>query len=148
MGIAHLLTDDAARRAFLEGGVRLVQDELDRKTGLSGMALRAGFRTLQAVRPDIVPAALEAMLPAFADAVGAEVDAALQGEGIVARFRARTGPIADALLAVTDARAARAANRTVAGAYQALRGTARSHVAEAVPGVGRLLASILDRFPA
>jgi hypothetical protein len=147
VGIERILTDAAARRAFLDGGTRLVQDELNRKSGLGGMALRAGFRTLQAVRPDIVPAALDALLPAFADAVRGEVEAALAGEGLITRFRDRAGPIADAMLTVTDARAARAANRTVAGAYQALRGTARNHVVEAVPGVGRLLASLFERFP-
>jgi hypothetical protein len=148
VGIEHILSNAAARQAFLDGGARLVEAELERKSGLAGMALRAGFRTLKAVRPDVVPAALEALLPGFADAVRDEVEAALAGEGVVARFRERTGPIADALLAVTDARAARAANRTVASAYQALRSTARPHVAEAVPGVGRLLATILERFPA
>ena len=136
-------------KAIAEGGdFRFGRARSGDVSTLRQIGERAGFRTLKAVRPDVVPAALEALLPGFADAVRDEVEAALAGEGVVARFRERTGPIADALLAVTDARAARAANRTVASAYQALRSTARPHVAEAVPGVGRLLATILERFPA
>ena len=52
-------------------------------------------------------------------------------------------PIAEALLSVTDEKVARSPNPVIAKTYAALRGQAKTHTAEAVPAVGKLLAGFL-----
>ena len=49
------------------------------------------------------------------------------------------GAIAEALLGITDDRAARAPGGVVKKSYEKLRPTAKKHVEEAVPGVARLI---------
>jgi hypothetical protein len=138
------ILDDPARRArFLDEGVRLVDAEVARKSGLSGMAIRTGFRAIQKVRPDIVRAALDMLLPAFEPAIEPKFQAAQAHGDVAGWFRAHATDVAQAMLAVTDAKAARANNAIVKGAYQGLRGQALTHVVEAMPAVGTLLASFL-----
>ena len=49
------------------------------------------------------------------------------------------GRVADALLAVTDARAAKSNKGTVKSMYEKLRGSAKKNVEEAVPRLAKLL---------
>ena len=55
-------------------------------------------------------------------------------------MNARAGEVADALLAISDERAARAKNQGLKKAYEKLRPTGKKHVEAAVPRVGRLIA--------
>ena len=48
--------------------------------------------------------------------------------------------IADALLTISDERAARSTNGTLKKTYEKLRPTGKKHVEAAVPRVGRLIA--------
>jgi hypothetical protein len=50
-----------------------------------------------------------------------------------------SGPVADALLGITDERAARAQGGVVKKSYEKLRPSAKKHVEEAVPGIARLI---------
>ena len=47
--------------------------------------------------------------------------------------------VANALLTITDARAAKADKGAVRSAYEKLRGMAQRNVEDAVPGIGRLI---------
>lgn len=140
MTLQDILGDPALRARFVAEGSRLVDDEVARKPRLSGIAIRAGFAAIKTVKPDIVPAALEMLLPAFAPAVEPYFQAG-QAEGdVAAHFARHAGAIAEALLKVTDLKAEKANNALVKRTYQGLRGTAHQHTAEAIPAVGRLLA--------
>jgi hypothetical protein len=55
-------------------------------------------------------------------------------------MNARAGEVADALLTISDGRAARAKNAGVKKAYEKLRPTAKKNVEAAVPRLGRLVA--------
>ena len=56
-------------------------------------------------------------------------------------FAANTGRVADALLAITDAKASRAKSAVVKGTYEKLRGSAKKNVEAAVPRLGKLIES-------
>lgn len=144
MRLRDILDDPPRRSRFLDDGVRLIDAEVARKSGLSGMALRTGFRAIQKVRPDIVRAALDMLLPAFEPAIEPKFQAAQAHGDVAAWFAAHAAEVAGAMLSVTDAKAARATNAVIKGAYQGLRGQALTHVVEAMPAVGRLLASSLQ----
>ncbi len=131
--LADALKEPHRRRAAAKAGAKLVDDEVHAKGGVTGLALRAALRALRSVRPDFVESALEALLPHFAPALDPLwVEANIDGKPD-AWFRKNAGRVADALLAVTDARAERSSQPTTVRAYRGLRATARPHVEAVVP---------------
>jgi hypothetical protein len=143
MKLTEILQDDGLRDRFLDGGVALIESEVARKRGLQGMALKAGFRTLKAVRPGILRAALEMLLPHFAPAVEAHFAAGQEQGDVAGYFAGHASEVAEAMLQVTDERAKRATNPVLKRTYTTLRGQAHTHTTEAMPGVGRLLATFV-----
>lgn len=143
MNLADLLASDTLRSSFVAQGVSLVDAEVARKGGLGGMALRAGYAAVKGLQPGIVGKALDALLPHFLPRVQAHVDAGRAAGDLPGYFAKHADAIAEALLSVTDEKVARSPNPVIAKTYAALRGQAKTHTAEAVPAVGKLLASFL-----
>lgn len=146
--LAEKLTAPDVRPKVVTACVDLVEREVDAKRGLSGAAIKAGFKVVQTLKPGMVASVVDTLLPEFAGAL----------EGIYARTTAgapepgsafadylgqHPEEAADALLQVTDQRADRAKNATLKKTYQRLRGSAKEHVATAVPGLARTLAPFL-----
>lgn len=139
MSLVEVLRDPARRRAVVADGVQLIEEEVASKRGISGAALRAGYKTVQKLKPGIVAHALEALLPEFAPRVDPYyAQAAAQGD-VRGYFRARAPEIADALLAVTDERSRTAKNAVLRKVYDSLRGQAHAHTAAAVPRLADLI---------
>jgi hypothetical protein len=141
--LTDILADPALHERFVLGALGLIESEVAAKSGLQGMALKAGYKTVVALRPGILRSVLEMLLPHFAPAAEPHFQAAQASGSVEQHFRANAATIANALLAVTDARAERAENAVLRRTYQALRGQAHQHTAAAMPGVGRLLASFV-----
>jgi hypothetical protein len=137
--LVEALKDPARKAAVVEACARLVGDEVHRKKGLVGVAVRAGFGTVQALSPRFVPRAFEVLLPDFAPAIDPHYAKARASGDVAKWFEGHAGEVADALLAVTDARAARADHAVLVRVYHSLRGRAREHVVEAVPGLARIV---------
>jgi hypothetical protein len=138
--LTDILDDPALHARFLSDGAALVDEEVGRKGGLTGMALKAGYAAIRRIRPDIVTVSLDMLLPRFAPAIEPHFAAAQASGDVAAHFASHADAIADALLAVTDERADHADNALLRKTYRSLRGHARQHTIEAVPAVGRLLA--------
>lgn len=135
--------DPAKRAALISDCLRLVDDEVASKRGMSGLAVKAGFKVVKSVKPGFIRVVVDALFDDFV----AEVEpfwTAFEGGG-AGRFgdylTARPREVASALLGVTDKRAARAQTKSVKKAYQQLRPRAQDHVEAAVPG----MAKVLDR---
>lgn len=143
MQLKDILDDPARRADFVRKGADLVDSEVAGKKGLSGMALRAGYAAIKGLKPGIVGAALDALLPYFLPKVQSHVDAGVRSGDLPGYFRTHAPAIADALLSVTDDKVGSSTNPVVARTYAALRGQAKQHTQEAVPGVGRILATFL-----
>lgn len=139
MKLSEVLVDPARKAAVIADGVRLIEDEVSSKSGLSGLALKAAYRTVLSVRPGIIGFALGHLLPEFAPAIDPLFTAAQASGDVDGWFRTNAGRVADALLAVTDARARKAENRVLQAAYQGVRGQAQGHVVAAVPGLAKML---------
>jgi hypothetical protein len=119
----------------------LIQEEVDSKSGLSGLAVKAAFAVVKAVKPGFITEAVDHMLDDFVKRLEPFwADAQAKNEPVGALMNARAGQVADALLAISDERAARAKNATLKKAYEKLRPTGKKHVEAAVPRVGRLIA--------
>ncbi len=136
----HLLAP-GARPAVVADACALIDDEVARTSGVSGIAIRSAYRVLSGVRPGMVAGAVEGLLGEFADRLDPFYQEHLAtGEPIADVLLAHRSAMADALLAITDRRADRTGNRTVRRAYRRVRGIARQHVESAAPGIAGLIA--------
>jgi len=114
--------------------------EVAEKTGVSGIAVKAGYRTVKGFKPGFIPKVVGDLLPEFADAIEPIYQEARERGEPVADFLARSSSrAAEALLAITDAKADRSTNRVVKGTYKRLRSTAKRNVEAAMPRVGKLI---------
>ena len=139
MTLETLLKDPERRASIVADGVLLVDQEVSKKKGIRGAALKAGYRAFRAIRPGIVAEAMNALLPAFAPALDPHITRA--GSNVGRYFDDHAGDVADSLLAVTDRRAERAKHRLMKRIYRSLRAVARPHVVAAMPG----LAEVIER---
>ncbi len=146
-----ILTEGGIRPQVVGRCARLVDEEVARKSGISGMAIKAAYGLVQKVKPTMVRDVVDKLLPEFARAIDPiyQESVAEGGEGggaVADLFRARldadTDRAAEALLGVTDAKIG-TARPAIRKAYGKLRGGAKGHVATAVPGLARALAEFL-----
>jgi hypothetical protein len=128
-------TFDAATRDC----VALVESEVASKSGLSGLALKAGFATLRGLKPGFLESVVQGLLPEFAAAIDPIVSEAAHDD-VVHHLSLNSGRVADALLAITDAKAERSQNRAAKSAYARLRGSAKGHVEAVVPRLAQMVA--------
>jgi len=124
---------------------QLIDDEVKRKSGLSGLAIKGAYGLVKAIKPGIIKDSIEHLLDGFvAQLEPYYVRAQEKSEKLGAVLVREPAPVADALLHFTDQKAERADNATMRKAYSKLRPTAKDHVQQAVPG----LAAVLDKYVA
>lgn len=140
MNLNDVLNDDTKRVAIIEDVCGLVDEEVAKQKGLSGVAVKAGYKLVQGVKPGFVRRVVESLLPEFAAALEPiRAQALAQGQSVGSYFASHPKEVSEALLAVTDARATSSEHGSVKGAYGKLRGSARKNVESAVPGLGRII---------
>src|SRR5579884_3291849 len=61
-----VLTDPAHRQQVVRDAEQLVEDEVNAKSGLSGLAIKGAFKVVRSVRPGMVPDAIDGLLDDFA----------------------------------------------------------------------------------
>ncbi|MGH3068840.1 MAG: DUF6918 family protein [Streptosporangiaceae bacterium] len=119
----------------------LMEQELSDKSGVSGTAVKLAYKTVNAFMPGHVHHMVGVLLP---DMVGQLepfwVDFRTSGgSGFGDYLAKRSDEVAQALLSVTDARAAGSGRPVVVKAYGSVRGSAVKHVVAALPRVGDLV---------
>lgn len=137
--LSAVIADPNKRRAVVDDGVSVIEAEVADKGGLSGLAIKAAFGMVKKVRPGFVGQALNALLDEFAQAVDpiwAECTA--KGGDPAATFAAQAPRVSEALLKITDKRAA-GASGPVKATYEKLRPEAVKHTVAAMPRVAGLL---------
>jgi hypothetical protein len=141
--MAHLathLTVPDARPAVVTDACALLDQEVGRASGVSGLAVRSAYRVLAGVRPGMVASAVDRLLDPFADRLDPFYQEHLAtGVPLADVLSAQRAGMADALLAITDDRAQRTSNRTLRAAYRRVRGTAKQYVGAAAPGIAGLI---------
>ncbi|MEZ4319633.1 MAG: hypothetical protein R3F61_19110 [Myxococcota bacterium] len=133
------LADDSKKKAVIADSVVLIEQEVADKGGLRGAAIKTGFATVKKIKPGIMAAAVEQLLPAFAPAVDPFYARARESGDVRGWFTGHADEIADALLAITDGKAERAQNRVMKKVYSSLRGQAKLHTAAAMPRLADLI---------
>ena len=138
--LVEALTDDAKRQAVVQDCIVVLDEEVADKSGLSGMAIKGGYKAVKGVKPGFIPKVVNDLLPEFARAVDPIYqEAKANGSSVSSYFVANASRVADALLAITDAKAAKAKSGVAKSAYDKLRGSAKKNVEQAVPRLGELI---------
>lgn len=139
MTLSSSLLDEQRRPAVVADLVAVIDAEVKDKKGVSGAAIKAGYATVKKVSPNIASSATNRMLPDFATALEPFwVD--FGGAGDFGGYLAGRGDeAAEALLAVTDARAQASTKKPLQRAYNGLRGRAKENVKAALPRIGAVL---------
>lgn len=136
--LTESLKDNNKRRQIVDAGVKVIEQEVADKSGLSGLAIKGAFKVVSSIKPGFVPMALNHLIDEFAvklDPFWAECQT--KGEDPRAFFTRRGGEIANALLSITDARASRGEG-PARKAYEKLRPEGVKHVTAAMPRLADL----------
>jgi len=105
------------------------------------MVIKTGYKAVKGIKPGFIRKVVDSLFDRWAanlDPLWEE--AVASGTPPLQFFEAERSRVAEALLAVTDAKAENAENKLVRTTYKKLRPTAKNHVEEAVPGLAGLLA--------
>lgn len=130
------------RKLVIDDCVLLIEEEVKKKGGISGVAIKMAFGVVKAIKPGFMPEAVDHLLDDFANRLDPFYQAHLQSGGtrsLPSQLGEQSGQVAEALLGITDQRAQRAQNAAVKKSYEKLRPSAKKHVEEAVPGIARLI---------
>lgn len=134
--------EEVDRQAVIDDTAQLIEDEVQSKSGISGMALKTGYGAVKKLKPGIIKEAIDGLLDDFSDALDPLYQDYLEDDGadsFESYLQDHDDRAADDLLSITDERAEEADNKTLVKTYEKLRGQAERHVREALPGVGRLI---------
>jgi hypothetical protein len=141
MTLKELFGDPSRRQTVVSDCCTLIDQEVKDKSGLSGMAIKAGYAVVNGVKPTFVREAVDHLLDQFADRLDPIYqEAKAGGKPVAEHFVANKGRVADALLAITDERAKRSSSQAVVKTYEKLRGSAKANVEAAMPRLGALVA--------
>ena len=136
-----ILLDPAKRPVVVDALHQLVGQEVSDKSGVSGAAVKLGYATVTKLKPGVVPAAVDKMLPEFTSALEPFYSdyKAKAGTDFGAYLASRQDEASEALLSVTDDRAEYSSSEALKKAYTKLRPNARKNVEEALPRLGALV---------
>jgi Family of unknown function (DUF6918) len=119
----------------------LIEQEVAELSGVSGTAVKLAYKTANAFRPGYVPDMVQSLLPQLVDGLAPYWDQfRTSGSSEFGDYLAKRGDeVSEALLSVTDARAAGSRSQVVIRAYNTVRAGAARHVEAALPRVGNLV---------
>jgi len=119
----------------------LIEQEVSAMSGISGAAVKVAYKTVNAFMPGHVRFMVNRLLPEMVgklEPYWAEFNSS--GGSQFGDYLAKRGEeVADALLTVTDARAAESGRPVIIKAYGSVRNSAARHVEAALPRVGDLV---------
>ncbi|HJK97081.1 MAG TPA: hypothetical protein RMF84_07650 [Polyangiaceae bacterium LLY-WYZ-14_1] len=135
------LTQPDVKAQVVRDAIGVIEAEVAEKKGVTGLAIKAGYKTVKGLRPGFLDKVVADLLPEFARALDPMYqDALASGSGVASFFRSHATRAANALLAITDEKAARSDNKVLKGAYDRLRSMAEKQVIGAMPRVADLVA--------
>ena len=119
----------------------LIDQELAEKSGVSATAVKLAYKTANTFAPGHVRKMVGTLLPGMADNLQPFwADFLVSGGADFGDYLTKRGDeVAEAMLAVTDARAAASGRPVIVKAYRSVRGGAGKHIQAALPQVGDLV---------
>jgi hypothetical protein len=119
----------------------LIEQEVHDKSGISGAAIKAAYKTVNTLASGIIHDAVDGLLPDFvAKLEPFHVEFLASGSSDFGDYLAKRGEeVSEALLSVTDARAANSQRGTIKKAYGMIRSSGVKNVETALPRLGALI---------
>jgi hypothetical protein len=139
MGLREAITDESKKKAVVADCVKLVDDEVADKSGLSGFAVKAGYAAVKGIKPGFIAEVVDRLLEPFASKLDPIWAEGLATGNATAHMNENRGKVADALLSVTDERVDGAKSGVIRSTYKKLRPSAKKNVEEAVPRLSKIL---------
>jgi hypothetical protein len=137
--LTQALTGES-KAAVVDDCLSLIDAEVADRGGLTGLAIKAGYKTVQGIKPGFVRNVVTDLLPEFAQALEPIYQEAMaNGHGVREHFTTNSERVADALLSITDEKAKRAKSGMVKGTYEKLRSSAKKNVEAAVPRLAAMI---------
>lgn len=138
--LKELLENADKRAEVVQDACRVLDLEVADKSGLSGLAIKAGYKLVQGVKPGFVRQAVDDLLDDFLDALDPIYQEAVSSGKKPGDFlKSNSARVADSLLSITDRRAEKAQRAAIKSMYDKLRPTAKKHVESATPRLADLL---------
>ena len=138
--LTEILISDAKRTAVIDDCCELIDAEVAHKSGLAGLAIKAGYGAVKGIKPGFIRQVVTDLLPEFSTALDPIFqEAKTQSKPVGEYLVANCSRAADALLGITDAKAQRSKSTLIKGTYEKLRASAKKNVEAAIPRVGALL---------
>ncbi len=141
MTLREVLLTDEKRAATVDACEALVKNEVALKSGLSGLAIKAGFKAVVAFKKTIIHDACDALVDEFVDVLEDYYaqHLAREGEDLKDAMVRDADSVAEILLKVTDNRAKKNKSKVLVGAYNKLRPLGKSQVVTAMPRLADML---------
>lgn len=139
--LKEILLDSTRRPAVVTDLQTLIDEEVAAKSGVSGTVVKTGYGAVKKIKPGIIGAAVEGLLDEFVVALEPfYADFRASGGGDFGAYLQQHADAAgDALLGVTDARAASSDREAIKKVYDKLRPQGKKNVEEALPRLGKLI---------
>jgi hypothetical protein len=140
--LGELLEDTSRRERVVDDCVQLIDQEVERKGGFSGLGIKAAYKVVKAIKKGIIKESVSTLLNGFIDKLEpyyVRYLAAGGSEPFSVLLNKEPANVADALLSFTDDKAKAATNETMKKAYNGLRPSAKEHVQAAVPALGKVI---------
>ena len=133
------------RQAVIDDAVKVLDQEVGDKSGITGIAIKSAYKVVQGIKPGFIRQVVDALLDEFLTALDPVYqEAAANKRPAGAYLVEQKSRVADALLAVTDARAKKTDSSIIKGTYDKLRSLAKKQVEAAAPR----LASLIEKHAA
>ena len=142
MSLPEQVLTDELRPLVVADCAKLLGDQVAAKRGVSGFAIRSGFKVVKRMDGGrFVPKAIDDLLPEFTEAMEPlHAEYRASDSASFARFiQGRESELAMALLAVTDGKAVHAKNAVLKSVYNKLRPAAQRNIEAAIPDLAVLI---------
>jgi len=146
--LEEMVQDPQMYEAVLQDSARVLDAEVAKKSGISGLAIKGAYKLLKSVKQGkALRKVLEALMPEFIKKVDPHFQryqAEGKGQSWSEFIRPHEDSLADDFLAVTDAKARESDNAQVRKTYEKLRPKARKEVVASMPALAKMIEKYLQ----
>ncbi len=116
-------------------------DLIDAQVKQKGFVMKSAYATIKAIKKKFVPEVVDSLLDDWMGKIQPHYDKWLVSKpsSLADYIIARSDDVAEDLLSVTDARAAKTSHTTAKKMYQRMRDSAKKNVVEAIPELSKLI---------
>ncbi len=134
------LSDPARRKQLIDDAVLVTDAEVSERSGLGGMAIKAAYAMTKGIAPGFVHKIIDNLADDFLDALQPFYEEAkTKGVDLRTMLDTRKAEAANALLSITDQRAAAESGGALKKGYEKLRPAAQKNVEQSVPRLADLI---------